>query len=126
VPAGRGKGLARAQCNLGFCYCRGIGLEKNEEEAVIWLMEAADQGYPRALYLLGECYEHGRGVEKEPVTALEYYERAQEKGYKKAAEAIARLDSVQEAGGWLPPERQKKQGNGLSGLLGSLRKFFRK
>jgi TPR repeat protein len=36
---------AEAQYYLGLCYREGIGIEKNEEEAVKWFRKAAEQDH---------------------------------------------------------------------------------
>ena len=45
-----------AQCNLGFFYFHGIGLEEDDAEAAEWFAKAAQQGYPRAQVLMGVCF----------------------------------------------------------------------
>ena len=47
------QGDARAQCNLGFCYYQGIGIEMDDSQAVVWFQKAAEQNYLRAVMLLG-------------------------------------------------------------------------
>ena len=37
-------GDAKAQCNLGWCYETGTGVEKSEREAVKWYTKSAEQG----------------------------------------------------------------------------------
>ena len=39
------QGDARAQKNLGYCYEKGIGTSKNEQEAFRWYMKSAEQEY---------------------------------------------------------------------------------
>ena len=70
-----------AQCNLGFCYYQGIGVEEDNDQAFHWFEKAAAQGYPRALQLLGECYENGYGVEQDEAKAAQLYRQAHEQGY---------------------------------------------
>ena len=40
-------GYTYAQCNLGFCYLRGIGVDRDPAQAVIWLQKAAEKGQSR-------------------------------------------------------------------------------
>jgi len=42
------KGNAKAQCFLGTCYHLGIGVTKNEKEAVKWWTKSAKQGFEPA------------------------------------------------------------------------------
>jgi FOG: TPR repeat, SEL1 subfamily len=37
-----------AQYGLGFCYANGLGVNKDNEEAVKWYRLAADQGFAMA------------------------------------------------------------------------------
>ena len=43
---------------------KGIGIEKNEIEAVKWYKLSAEQGYCYAQNNLGCCYDKGLGVPK--------------------------------------------------------------
>jgi uncharacterized protein len=53
------RGLATAQCNLGYLYFRGHpGLEQDLDKAMFWFYQSASQGYAHALFRLGVCYEH--------------------------------------------------------------------
>ena len=86
------QGYADAQCNLGYCYERGLGVEKDPKEAVKWYRKAAEQGFARAQYNLGLCYEYGTGVEKNPTEAVKWYRKAAEQGYERAKSALQRLN----------------------------------
>ena len=81
-------GHVRAQCNLGFCYYRGIGVEEDNDQAVAWFKRAADGGYLRAIHLLAECHENGYGVEKDEVRAAQLYRSAHEQGYSPSTCAL--------------------------------------
>ena len=50
------KGLAGAQSFLGDMYGDGLGVAKDEAEAVKWYRKAADQGYATAQFNLGVIY----------------------------------------------------------------------
>ena len=45
-------GKSQAQFNVGVVYARGLGVAKDEAEAVKWYRKAADQGHPRAQRIL--------------------------------------------------------------------------
>ena len=66
--------------NLGVCYANGIGVMKNEVEAVKCYLKAADQGHAEAQYLLGLSYDNGTGVVKNEVEALKWYHKAADQG----------------------------------------------
>jgi len=76
-------GDAEAQYSLGIRYLNGIGLEKNEADAVKWFRKAADQEHLGAQYNLGLCYYNGYGVEKNLAEALKWSSKAA----KQSAEA---------------------------------------
>lgn len=75
------QGYAYAQCNLGFCYLHGIGVEPDDAQAVRWLERAAEQGHPRALYLLGNCCLDGEGTEQSDQRAAECYRDGANRDY---------------------------------------------
>ena len=50
------KGDARAQFTLGQTCAIGIGIPKNDTEAVKWYRKAADQGVSQAQFHLGESF----------------------------------------------------------------------
>ncbi len=79
-------GDAQAQCNLGYCYEIGRGIDRDCEEAVKWYKKSADGGNARAQYNLGVCYEAGIGVERDPDEAYEYISKAAKNGDLKAQE----------------------------------------
>ena len=78
------QGYALAQCDLGFCYQFGEGVEKNPAKAVEWFRKAAEQGDARAQCYLGDCYMLGEGVKQEPAKAVEWYRKAAAQGYARA------------------------------------------
>ena len=50
---------------LSFWEYSCTGVEKNEENAVVWYKKAAEQGYAEAQKKLGDCYNYGTGVAKD-------------------------------------------------------------
>lgn len=119
------QGDAMAQVNLGDCYANGIGITKNESEAVKWYRKAADQGLKpakdallrlaqggnvMAQFNLGLCYEkeprnRRRGYyqpesfllrgQTNDTEAVKWFRKAAEQGY---AEAQNKLGSCHEYG----------------------------
>ena len=59
-----------AMYELYKCYLKGKGVEEDFEEAIKWLKEAAECGYPEACCEYGRRLKHGDGVEKDPKKAL--------------------------------------------------------
>ena len=70
------KGDAKAQSNLGVCYMKGEGVEKDFKEAAKWFRKAADQDFALAQSNLATCYETGQGVDKDFVEAYAWYNLA--------------------------------------------------
>lgn len=75
------EGDAEAQYNYGVCYADGIGVEKNEQQAVAWFRQSAEKGYAEAQYKLAECYLNGQGVDKDLGQAIEWCRKAAEQGH---------------------------------------------
>ena len=80
------EGNAQSQCNLGYCYEVGLGVERNCREAVKWYETAAQNGNARAMYNLGVCYESGLGVNRDPHKAHDMIAKAATKGDVRAKE----------------------------------------
>ena len=78
------KGDAKAQTLLGDMYGDGLGVAKDEAEAVKWYRKAADQGYATAQFNLGVMYAFGRGVKQDSVEAVKWWRKAAEKNYAMA------------------------------------------
>lgn len=89
-------GDAPAQLFLGVRYFNGLGVVKDEVEAVKWCRKAAEQGNAEAQFNLGVMYDNGQGVVKDQVEAAKWYRKAAEQGY---AEAQYNL-GVLYANGW--------------------------
>ncbi len=66
-------GDAAAMDDLGRCYHSGLGVAKNDREAVRWWTEACREGVVSAYNSLGNCYAQGLGVAKSPAQAVELY-----------------------------------------------------
>ena len=54
------QGDALAQSNLGRMYVDGIGVPKDEAQAVYWLQKAAAQGQLKAQETLGQMHTDGK------------------------------------------------------------------
>ena len=67
------QGDAEAQYNLGVMYNTGMGVLKDDAEAVRWFQLSADQGHASAQLNLGFMYALGRGVLKDDVLAHMWY-----------------------------------------------------
>ncbi len=78
------QGFVHAQTQLGLCYEMGLGVEKDNEQAVDWLKKAAAQGDPEGQTDLGYHYIKGLGVKKDHKEAVRLFAEAAELGHAKA------------------------------------------
>ncbi len=74
------EGHADSQFNVGLMYEKGIGVGKDEKEAVLWYGKAASQGNASAQFNLGVLYENGRGTNVDFAKANEWYRKASVQG----------------------------------------------
>lgn len=66
-------GYALAECQAGFAYLEGIGVEKDLQKALYWTTRGAEHGDRDAQCNLAWIYEEGFGVEKDIETAKHWY-----------------------------------------------------
>ena len=57
-------GDARAQHNLGVMYEKGLGVARDDVQAVLWYRKAADQGLAEAQYNLALTYARGPALRR--------------------------------------------------------------
>ena len=74
------EGHADSQFNVALMYEKGIGVGKDEKEAVVWYGKSAAQGNSAAQYNLGVLYENGRGTMIDFARANEWYRKASVQG----------------------------------------------
>ena len=65
-----------AQFELGMMYINGVGVEKNADQGMGLLRQAADRGHADAQHTLGLMYTHGRNVDRDVEQAVEWYYKA--------------------------------------------------
>lgn len=73
-------GHTDSQYNIALMYEKGIGVKKNEKEAVIWYEKAALLGHSAAQFNLGVLYENGRGTPVDFTKANKWYRKAAVQG----------------------------------------------
>ena len=74
------QGDADAQNKVGIYYQNGIGVAKDNAEAVRWYKRAAEQGHANAQNNLGWMCQNGWGVEQNDTKAVEWYRKSAEQG----------------------------------------------
>jgi TPR repeat protein len=80
-----------AQTNIGYMLSQGLGVVKNEKEAIRWYEKAALKGDSDAQYNIGSMYETGRGTKQDYIKALEWYSKSAEQGNAFAQEKLGSL-----------------------------------
>ena len=74
------EGHADSQFNVALMVEQGIGVGKDEKEAVVWYGKSAAQGNAAAQFNLGVLYENGRGTKIDFAKANEWYRKASVQG----------------------------------------------
>jgi TPR repeat protein len=74
---------------VGVIYGEGLGVAKDDAEAVRWYQKAADQGNNAGQNNLGEMYQLGRGVAKDDAEAVRWYRKAADQGLAEAQYYLA-------------------------------------
>lgn len=77
-------GDAKAQRLLAFHYRDGVGVAKDEAEALRWAHRAADGGDAEAMDLIGFAYLRGNAIKGNPVIAFGYFKAAADKSSQAA------------------------------------------
>lgn len=85
VKLAAGQGDPSAQCYLGMEYFfGGIELAQNQDQAITWIKNAADQGLAAAEHNLAWRYANGNGVAMDKSQAISWYRKAAEQGFAKS------------------------------------------
>ena len=98
------EGNVEAQMNLGKCYAKGEGVERNDEEANKWILKAAEQGNTDAMSEMGNAYLNGWGVPVDYKRAVQWFRKAAEQGN---AVAQSNLGVCYEKGAGVPQNRME-------------------
>ncbi|MDE6656839.1 MAG: sel1 repeat family protein [Anaeroplasmataceae bacterium] len=67
---------ALAECQVGFAYFEGIGIEKDLEKALYWTTRSAEHGDRDGQFNLAWIYEEGNCGEKNLEKAKYWYKKA--------------------------------------------------
>ncbi|MGJ8672147.1 tetratricopeptide repeat protein [Rubritalea sp.] len=69
-------GDAEAQFEVGLCYQRGKGVEKDGDVAIEWYKKSAEQGYKEAYLQLGRIHARDRPARTNQLYAFECFQKA--------------------------------------------------
>ena len=70
------RGYPLAECQVGYFYLDGLGVEKDMAKALYWTQRAAIHGDRDGQYNLAWFYEEGMGVRADPEKARYWYKAA--------------------------------------------------
>lgn len=79
-------GYPLAECQVGYFYLEGLGVEKDAEKAFAWTEKAARDGDWDGQFNLAWFYEEGIGTARDLVKARYWYEQAALQGHEEAVE----------------------------------------
>lgn len=85
------QGYPLAECQIGYFYTEGLGVEKDLEKAFYWTRRAAEHGDWDGQYNLGCFYEEGAGTARDMEQAAHWFRGAARQGHKLAAEKCRAL-----------------------------------
>ena len=83
-----------AECQVGYFYLEGIGVEKDLEKAFYWTKRGAEHGDRDAQYNLAEMYERGIGTDCDMERAIHWYKAACAQGHDLAKEKCEELNAL--------------------------------
>ena len=73
-------GDINSQYNLAVMYAEGLGVLRDDKEAIEWYHKSAEQGFAAAQLNLGVMYANGQGVLQDDKEAVEWYRKAAKQG----------------------------------------------
>ncbi len=85
------QGYPLAECQVGYFYYDGLGVEKNLDKALFWTKRAAEHGDRDGQYNLAWFYEEGIGVEQNLEQAKYWYKQAALQNHDMAIEKCSEL-----------------------------------
>ena len=86
-----GKGYPLAECQVGYFYLEGLGVEKDTSKALYWTQRAANHGDRDGQYNLAWFYEEGIGVERNIEKARHWYKASALQDHDLAAQKCKEL-----------------------------------
>ncbi len=88
-------GNSIAQYELGVMYTSGMGVNKNQETAIKWIIKSAEQNNADGIFILATFYSQGLGsLTKSDSMALVWYRKAASLGHEASQTILDRHDGV--------------------------------
>lgn len=88
------QGDAEAYYHLGTCYVDGLGVSRDNKEALRLLIRAAELGYVDAQVDLANAYKNGCGVPKNLYEALKWFQKAAALGDAEAQNELSKYGTT--------------------------------
>ena len=85
------QGYPLAECQVGYFYAQGLGVERDLDRALLWTRRAAEHGDRDGQFNLGCFYEEGTVLARDMEQAALWYQRAARQGHTEAAERLRAL-----------------------------------
>ena len=85
------QGYPLAECQVGYFYAQGLGVERDLDKALLWTRRAAEHGDRDGQFNLGCFYEEGTVLARSMEQAALWYQRAARQGHAEAAERLRAL-----------------------------------
>ena len=85
------QGYPLAECQVGYFYAQGLGVERDLDKALLWTRRAAEHGDRDGQFNLGCFYEEGTALARSMEQAALWYQRAARQGHTEAAERLRAL-----------------------------------
>lgn len=85
------QGYPLAECQVGYFYAQGLGVERDLDKALLWTRRAAEHGDRDGQFNLGCFYEEGTVLARSMEQAALWYQRAARQGHTEAAERCRAL-----------------------------------
>ena len=84
-------GYPLAECQVGYFYLEGLGVEKDASQALYWTERSAIHGDRDGQYNLAWFYEDGIGVRRDIEKARYWYKQSALQGHNLAAQKCKTL-----------------------------------
>ena len=88
------QGYPLAECQIGYFYLEGLGVEKNLEQAFYWSRRAAEHGDRDGQFNLGCFYEEGIGTAPDMEQAARWFREAAHQDHDLALKKCKELNIV--------------------------------
>ena len=85
------QGYPLAECQVGYFYAQGLGVERDLDRALLWTRRAAGHGDRDGQFNLGCFYEEGTALARDMEQAALWYQMAARQGHTVAAERLRAL-----------------------------------